>query len=385
MVIETGEQAVEDELIDEIFELPQAGLGSDFKNEVYREDSTTARVPLTSQKRDRDRVAEIPPDRSESGEDIRDVVNALRGLIQLLNSTEQGRKRLQKVKHKLYDVRPGSQGRNRPQVKDIILPVNQFLPNYKKAPVNDPVIFKKSPYGDNQTPVRNQEKSGTTIPPHLIPLGPDGRPLIRPNGRPVLGPNFDNNNLNKAFPYLATIPTTTVAPTTTLDPANNTDTKEDRKDMMTALIDTVKELPMTTRRHMLANMMMGVPMAALTMAAAGAPSLAIAPLAMVIPGFLFTAFLETDGHGHGGGGHGHGDEGHGHGDGGHGHGGGDHGDGDAATRDRPPRRGISGLISGLREFYSHNRDNQTLRIRTGPHSHGRRRKRRHLKDIITFN
>ena len=199
MVLETGEQAGEAELIDEIFELPQAGLGSDFKNEVYREDSTTARAPLNSQNRDRDRVAQIPPERSESGEDIRDVVNALRGLIQLLNSTEQGRQRLQKVKHKLYDVRPGSQGRNRPQVKDIILPVNQFLPNYqKKAPDNDPFIFRKSPYGDNQAPVRNRETSGTTIPPHLIPLGPDGRPLIRPNGRPVLGPNFDNNNLNHA-------------------------------------------------------------------------------------------------------------------------------------------------------------------------------------------
>ena len=125
--------------------------------------------------------------------------------------------------------------------------------------------------------------------------------------------------------------------------------------MITHMIDMVRELPMETKRHMLANMMFVVPMAAATMAAAGLPSLAIAPLATVIPGFLFMAFMDASPEG----GHGHGHHGAHTSDGG--------------TTVRPPRRGIAGLVSALREFHTNRRQNQTLHIQTDPehgHHHG---------------
>ena len=142
--------------------------------------------------------------------------------------------------------------------------------------------------------------------------------------------------------------------------------------MITSMIDTVRDLPMDTKRHMLANMMFGVPMAAITMAAAGVPHLAIAPLATIIPGFLFAAFTDTnpdpraEGHGHGGHGHGQG-QGHGHG----------HGpetrEGEDAVG-QPPQHGLAGLIAGLRQFYTHRRENMTLHIATdnSHRQHGKR-------------
>jgi len=45
---------------------------------------------------------------------------------------------------------------------------------------------------------------------------------------------------------------------------------------------------------MLAGMMFAMPMAVSTLATVGVPTLMIAPLATIIPSFLFAAFTETD-------------------------------------------------------------------------------------------
>ena len=45
---------------------------------------------------------------------------------------------------------------------------------------------------------------------------------------------------------------------------------------------------------MMAGMMFAMPMAVSTLATAGVPTLMIAPLAALIPSFLFAAFTETD-------------------------------------------------------------------------------------------
>ncbi len=52
----------------------------------------------------------------------------------------------------------------------------------------------------------------------------------------------------------------------------------------TVMINMLRAAPLEDRRRMLAYMMLGVPMAALTMATVGVPALYIAPLSMVIPG-----------------------------------------------------------------------------------------------------
>ena len=67
--------------------------------------------------------------------------------------------------------------------------------------------------------------------------------------------------------------------------------------MVSKTLEIIREMPMEDKRHMLANMMLTVPMAAISMAAAGLPHLAIAPLATIIPGFVFAAFADV-GHGH---------------------------------------------------------------------------------------
>ena len=61
---------------------------------------------------------------------------------------------------------------------------------------------------------------------------------------------------------------------------------------MTAAVNMLREAPLETRRRMLAMMMFGVPMTALTMATVGVSAHFIAPLAMVIPGKEGAGFLE---------------------------------------------------------------------------------------------
>lgn len=174
----------------------------------------------------------------------------------------------------------------------------------------------------------------TTIPPHLIPLGPDGQPLLHPDGSPTnnLPLNDQAASLTEIFPFLRQdqqhlhqIPLVHI-------PENLTEV--DNRDFLTKSLNMVRELPMDTRRRMLAGMMMGVPMAALTMATLGAPTVAIAPMALAIPGFLFAAFTETDGS------HARQEPSHQH-------------------NHHHPRRGIAGLIDAVRDF-RRSQNNATL-------------------------
>ena len=61
---------------------------------------------------------------------------------------------------------------------------------------------------------------------------------------------------------------------------------------MTAAVNMLRDAPFETRRRMLAMMMFGVPMTALTMATVGVSAHFIAPLAMAIPGKEGAGFLE---------------------------------------------------------------------------------------------
>ena len=173
-------------------------------------------------------------------------------------------------------------------------------------------------------PASTSAPPGTTIPPFLIPIGPDGQPLLNPDGTPTK--NFQDSNIpsgqhvSEMFPFLDPAIIGKFYETTTPPPDN--DTYVDNRDFITKAVNMMRELPMDTRRRMLSGMVFSVPMAAATMAAVGVPSMLIAPLATVIPGFLFTAFMETDPAAV------------------------------AATRENNPprRRGLAGLVDAVAEF-----------------------------------
>jgi hypothetical protein len=408
--------------VQELNELPIAGLGEDFINEVYQLDEEGKDKYVIIRQEDQLRnsllkntknnnnlplptTAEVVREKTASkltgevGEDIHEVLQALRGLIQILNTTSQG-KTGPRLRKKRPPLAPASH-----QIKDLILNSDTFsrIQSVHMPGADTPVLLsskhvlpppiisyensnEETRVNSSNNTTTEKRASTTTIPPYLIPLGPDGRPLLRPDGSLV---NADGHHvtdqqqqqLSQMFPYLSAMQdspsesTTPAAPATTERPVNSTQdelsnsknnttkkSSSDEKDMITSMIDTVRDLPMDTKRHMLANMMFGVPMAAITMAAAGVPHLAIAPLATLIPGFLFAAFTDTnpaprtDGHRHGHGGHGHGH-------GGHGHDGAENREGQSNIG-HPPQQGLGGLIAGLRQFYTNRRENQTLHIFT---------------------
>ena len=169
-------------------------------------------------------------------------------------------------------------------------------------------------------PATTSAPPGTTIPPHLIPLGPDGKPLLNPDGTPTRNFIGSGQQVSEMFPFLDPSIIGKFYEKTTQPPEN--ETYIDNRDFITRAVNMMSELPMDTRRRMLAGMVFTVPMAAATMAAVGVPSMAIAPLATVIPGFLFSAFMETDPAAI------------------------------AANRENNPprRRGIAGLVDAIAEF-----------------------------------
>ena len=300
-------------------ELPLRGLGDDYVNEVYELDSPTSfsrpaaqgnRVATIGSDRgvlpadrvaavsgSRDRVADIPPVQSDgdapaaTAEDLKSIVQALSGLIQLLNNT--GRRNTKNQNSNL--TQPfglGHLGGKRYPVKNIIFDEDATFSKIKSQNVMDGDIIyyniKKNLPSPQYHNIRSHSISNidtTTIPPHLIPLGSDGSPLVEPNGSFISSSSYgQRNKLSQMFPYLSdkksyttTIPdTTTSMPTIGLnstvspvDSSNNTD----NRDMITRTIDMIQAMPMSTRRHMLANMVVGVPMAAITMVAAGLPPL----------------------------------------------------------------------------------------------------------------
>ena len=227
----------------------------------------------------------------------------------------------------------------------------------------------KTPLSPIQQNSVSQHRS--TIPPHLIPLGPDGEPLLNSDGSPVIrngAPSLvlGNNNqqqISDIFPFLKA-ENQHLHQLANRPPLN--DSNIDTRDFLSRTINMVRDLPMDTRRQMLAGLMMGLPMSALTLATLGAPTMAIAPLALAIPGFLFAGFTETNPSTRsGGGGHGH----HGlHGlHGRHGQHGGGHGaHGGHGGHHR--RRGIAGLIDAVREFRrsQHAQPTSAATTNTGP-------------------
>ena len=204
------------------------------------------------------------------------------------------------------------------------------------------------------------QQSKTTIPPHLIPLGPDGLPLLNSDGTPVirngspsliLGSN-NQQQLSEIFPFLKP-ENQHLHQLAYTPPTNNTEV--DNRDFLSRAINVIHDLPMDTRRRVLAGMMMGLPMTALTLATLGAPTMAIAPMALAIPGFLMAGFTETNPNRSRHGGHGHGGHHHGAAHGRHGaHGahGGSHGGvtSDGVHFGISRRRGLAGLIDAARQF-----------------------------------
>ena len=291
-------------------ELPQRGLGDDYINEIYELDaprSSVNKINSNIDNRDRvgsidnnivsnrnptrytERVADIPNSNENSKnteEDLKDIVKALTGLIQLLNttSTRQGRPKFngaltQPFKHL---------GNKRYPVKNIIFDDDAMFSNLKtdNIPDGDILYFntkKNLPFSHIQK--SSPDSTVSTIPPHLIPLGPDGTPLVKPDGTYILpGVVTQNNKLSNMFPYLSserkqatkmvTQRNTIIRNTTDfVKQTNQSSTSIDNRDMFTKTIDMINDMPMDTKRHMLANMMVGVPMAAITMAAVGLPPL----------------------------------------------------------------------------------------------------------------
>ena len=370
-------------------ELPDRGIGDDFINEIYeleapqyfpqsQSDRIASPVRRVS---GLDRVADIPSrDQTEEGstsEDLRNIVKALSGLIELLNNTgpgqTQGRNKL------TLPARSPSAGlhlgNKRYPVKNVIFDDEASFSNIKSQPLPDGDIIyfnlqkTLAPGPGNRPRPHNfpslslsSSLNVTTIPPHLIPLGPDGSPILRPDGTfvsPGAASQTGGGGIKQRFPYLSDraafttttsrTTTTTTAPATTAERVTGNRTEQEEGNMITRTIDMIHDMPMETKRHMLANMIVGVPMAALTMAAVGLPPLAIAPLATIVPGFVFAAFTEVNNQP------------------------------GSDTEERfangtRRRHGLSGLIAALRDFNAHRRENQTLHIRHGTsdnhHHHG---------------
>ena len=402
------------------------------------------------------RVGNVPVDGLSDGgvsnnEELRKIVKALSGLIQILNTTNsKGRNRLPSPVTQPLPIVKGHLGNKPYPVKNIIFDDAATFSEIKThdLPDGETIYFNIKPPLPSMKGVNiNQNLSPpspapllatSTIPPHLIPLGPDGAPLVRPDGSFIdpttNGLAASDNHLGHRFPFLSkeqveikspifqaynftppgpvdlSLPDRDLYPTSQTEPdvgflwelfgtgvprkkkkkdrfGDNDDLKafdeveeeeEDHRDMFTRAIETMREMPMETRRHMLASMMITVPMAAVTMAAAGLPHLAIAPLATVIPGFMFAAFTDVNPHDDPGGGHHHG---HGHHNDRHRHhevdnqnGFGDlsvnhtvGGLGDMSVNTSPlvsRQQGIAGILQTIRNFNQHRRQNQTLHIQT---------------------
>ena len=388
-------------------ELPDRGIGDDYINEIYELEapqsfpqSQSERVASISRPSagpvrrvsGLDRVADIPrrdeTEEDSTSEDLRNIVKALSGLIELLNNTghgqTQGRNKLTLTTRSPSGAGGGLHlGNKRYPVKNIIFDdeaatfskiKSQHLPdgdiiyfNLQKTQAQHPVSRPRphpfpSPSSSSSS---SSSWSVTTIPPHLIPLGPDGSPILRPDGTfisPGAASQTGAGGLQQRFPYLSdraaittsttsrTTTTTTAAPATTSEAQTGNSTEPDDRNMITRTIDMIHDMPMETKRHMLANMIVGVPMAALTMAAVGLPPLAIAPLATVVPGFVFAAFTEVNNQPA------------------------SHSTEDRFANGTQRRHGLSGLIAALRDFNTNRRENQTLNIRHGTsdnhHHHG---------------
>lgn len=68
-----------------------------------------------------------------------------------------------------------------------------------------------------------------------------------------------------------------------------------RRGPLASMMLMVQDMPLETRRRIMTQMMFGVPMMAAAAASFGTPAIYVAPMAAVIPSFMFAAFHDVHG------------------------------------------------------------------------------------------
>ena len=140
------------------------------------------------------------------------------------------------------------------------------------------------------------------IPPHLIPLGPDGKPLFKSTNDTQTSHLFatsnnqsleDNSspNITSRFPFLSQA-------TTTTRPRTNMKTKNritgNQQSLLHRVINRMTQDP-DVRDGMMNGMMAVAPIAMMAIiSSVDLPALFLAPLAAVLPSFLFGAIGESN-------------------------------------------------------------------------------------------
>lgn len=122
----------------------------------------------------------------------------------------------------------------------------------------------------------------SSIPPHLVPLGPDGNPLFdfldKDNE-----PKRRKQNITERFPFLTQVSTTTRPRTLTASNARN----PSMQSLIGRVLDRMTEDP-DMRDTMMNGMLSVAPIAMLAiMSSVDLPALLFAPFAAVLPTFLF--------------------------------------------------------------------------------------------------
>ena len=118
-----------------------------------------------------------------------------------------------------------------------------------------------------------------------MPLGPNDRPL---NGL-YISQNYPFNN-TRSTTYTTT--TTATKSTTTSTIYSITTTSSD-EGLVMGMLNTIRQMSFQDRRRMFVTLVLTVPMTALTLTAIGVPSLLVAPMATIIPVFLYIAYTNT--------------------------------------------------------------------------------------------
>ena len=140
----------------------------------------------------------------------------------------------------------------------------------------DEMLMANQLYNDFEMPLP------ASIPPHLVPLGPNGAPLFKSI---ATNENYKKRKLNitERFPFLTQI-TTTSRPTT---PAALQNRDHGMQSLIGRVLDRMTEDP-DVRDGMMNGMLAVAPIAMLAiMSSVDLPALLLAPFAAVLPTFLF--------------------------------------------------------------------------------------------------
>lgn len=140
-----------------------------------------------------------------------------------------------------------------------------------------------------------------SVPPHLVPLGPDGFPLFKSTvgAKKMISSSSDsiqnkfinsNQNITSRFPFLAQA-STTLRPTPT---ARTNLVGEGHESLIIRVLNRMTENP-EVRDGMMNGMMAVAPIAMLAiLSSVDLPALLLAPFAAVLPTFLFGAIGESN-------------------------------------------------------------------------------------------